>query len=141
MIRAVVDTNVWISALLSEKGAPAKILEALRAEKFTSLISPEITDEIIAVVSSEKIRNGYGIKEKDIEEILLLISVNSELIRGMSLLKIVFEDPADDRFITCAAAGAADYLVTGDKHLLKLREYQGIRILKPAPFLYLLESG
>ncbi|MCK4401242.1 hypothetical protein KAW08_02915 [bacterium] len=88
-------------------------------------------------------RLGYMLGERIVNSILnitdknfkLSISLNAVLEQDVDGHLIIKEDPSDDSFIHCAVQGNADYIISGDKHLLNLEEYQGIKIVKPADFI------
>ncbi len=128
-MRIVLDTNVLISGIFF-RGPSYRILQAWKNKKIQFIISPEIYDEYSRVV--EIISKKYpGI---DISEILKLIAIYSEISQSYVLPEQVCEDPDDDKFIACAISNEARYIVSGDKHLLKISGYQGIRVLKPQEF-------
>jgi len=128
-VRIVVDTNVLISGIFFT-GAPYKILQAWKENKFQIVFTPDIYSEYVRV--AEHISNKYpGI---DISGILNLITVHAEIIQSTTLPTQVCEDPDDDKFIACALSGKIEFIVSGDKHLLKLSGYEGIKILTPRSF-------
>jgi len=71
----------------------------------------------------------------DIEEILDLIVMHSDLVDDQGLEVSVCEDPDDDKFLSCAISSGSKIIVSGDKHLLKLSDFRGISILKPREFV------
>lgn len=140
MIRAVLDANVVVSAILSPKGIPAKILAAWRAEKFSVVVSEAIVGEIGRVLRYPKIKRRHGWPEKQILTFLEELAHLSVFTPGNLSLSVVADDPADNRYLEAGLEGEADYLVSGDEHLLKLGTYQGIQILKPREFLTVLKE-
>lgn len=136
-LRAVLDTNVIVSGLINPQGAPAAVLKALRSRRFTLISSPAINGEIIEVLNRPYIRERYGLEEV-IFDVSFLLWELAELIIDPPVAR-VSADPDDDKFLAAAAAGLADYLITGDAgHLLQLREYRDVRIISPAEFLAVL---
>lgn len=140
MKKAVLDTNVLISGLISPRGTPAKLLAAWRAGKFELVVSPKIIDEINEVLHREKIKRyfhhyGENLPGKFIAGLKRLATV----VPGQREVKIVNADPDDDMFIAAAVESEADYIVSGNKHLLELNRYQGIKIITPAEFFRILE--
>jgi putative PIN family toxin of toxin-antitoxin system len=129
-MRIVLDTNVLISGIFFS-GPPFEILKAWRDGEIQIVSSPEILHEYYRAASllQEQFPNT------DIEPILNMIAINSELIRAPALHKQVCDDPDDDKFLACAVAGNTGVIVSGDKHLLKLSGYKGITIVKPAQFV------
>lgn len=70
----------------------------------------------------------------DISEILNLIAIHSHIVQSLTLSEPVCEDPDDDKFIACAISNEVRIIVSGDKHLLKISGYHGIRVIKPQEF-------
>ena len=134
MIRAVLDANVLVSAILSPKGIPAKILSAWRDEKFLALVSTAILDEIGRVLRYPKITKRHRWPEERIRRFLEDFARLAIPTPGNLPLSIIKDDPADNRYVECAVEGEADYLVSGDQHLLNLGAYENILILRPREF-------
>ncbi|HLC41269.1 MAG TPA: putative toxin-antitoxin system toxin component, PIN family [Methylomirabilota bacterium] len=140
MIRAVLDTNVFVSAALSPRGNPAKILRAWHAGVFQLVISPTILDEIARVFRYPKIVKYHRWPEEKIRVFLDDLARLAILTSSERTLHVIAEDPSDNRYLESATAGEADYIVSGDEHLLRLEEYQRIRILTPRAFLEILKN-
>jgi len=139
MIRAVLDANVVVSALLSPGGTPAKILSAWRAEQFHLVLSTAILDEIDRVVRYPSIARRHGWPEEHLRGFIEDLAHLAIPTPGRLRLAVIVEDSADNRYLECAIEGEAEYIVSGDQHLLKLGEYRGIQILRPRTFLEVLE--
>jgi putative PIN family toxin of toxin-antitoxin system len=137
-MRIVVDTNVLISRALSNRGAPARIIEQWVEGAFELVISEDILDEYERVLGYERIQKNAVITAEQIIALLSKIEEAGTLVIPSETLSVVDKDPDDNKFLECAIAGAADYIVSGDAHLLSLGEYQGVRILSPADFLDVL---
>jgi len=129
-MKIVLDTNVVISGIFFS-GPPYRILQAWLEKDIQIVTSVEIINEYrrVAKVLADQFP---GI---DIEEILGLITMHSELIDDQGVAVAVCEDPDDDKFLSCAMASRSKIIVSGDKHLLKLSGFQGISILKPREFV------
>jgi putative PIN family toxin of toxin-antitoxin system len=137
--RAVLDTNVFVSGLISPKGPPARILMALRSARFTLVSSPPVNEEIIEVLSRPTIRDRYGLGDRIFDVSFILWEV-ADLVIDLPHVQ-VSSDPDDDKFLATAVAGRADYLVTGDVgDLLSLREYKGVKIVSPREFVSSLKA-
>ena len=137
--RAVLDTNVFVSGLISPKGPPARILMALRSARFTLVSSPPVNEEIIEVLSRPTIRDRYGLGDRIFDVSFILWEV-ADLVIDLPNVQ-VSSDPDDDKFLATAVAGRADYLVTGDVgDLLSLREYKGVKIVSPREFVSSLKA-
>jgi len=140
MLKVVLDTNVIVSATLIKNSLSDKILRAWQKGEFQLIISPEIIEEIRRVLFSEKIKNRGWMTEKEIEELLFLLERAALLSPGQLSLKVIKEDPHDDKFIIAAIERKADYIVSGDKHLLNLKSYQKIKIVSPRKFWEILQT-
>ena len=139
-MRVVLDTNVIISALISQ-GPPHRIVAAWREQRFTALVSAALLAEYERAVRYPKVRRSHGLDDAELERFVGRFVRFGELVVPQRQLRIVSADPDDDRILECAVAGAATQIVTGDPHLLALERYQEIPILAPRAFLELLESS
>jgi putative PIN family toxin of toxin-antitoxin system len=133
MIRAVVDTNVYISAVMFG-GLPGALLDLILLRSFDTLISPALLDEL-----DEKLRLKFKVSPSDAALIRERINDVAKLVKPEESLRIIADDPDDDRVLECAAAGKADYIITGDKHLLALGSFRDIDIVRVRQFMDLLE--
>lgn len=127
-LRIVLDTNVLLSATIG--GNPSRILELFTDGKIIVLTSPEIILEVRIVLVRVLKNIEKAIRYVDILE------QHAELVKPKEKFDAVKNDPADNKFLECAVAGKADYLVTGDKkQLLPLKAFGGIPIISPKEFL------
>ena len=129
-MKIVLDTNVLVSGIFFS-GPPAEILRAWSQGKFKLVLSPEILDEYTRV-SAELAEKFSGI---DVQRILDLIVVHSEVCSPAPMPERVCEDPHDDMFIAAAIDSRTKIIVSGDKHLLKVSGYQGVSVITPRQFL------
>ena len=129
-MRIVLDTNVFISGVFFT-GPPHQILKAWRDGKVRILVSPSILEEYHRV----RIELASQFNDVDLKPFLDLLAVQAEIILAPSLPLVIDEDPSDNKFLECAVAGNAACIVSGDRHLLKLSNFQEIRILKPRDFV------
>lgn len=137
--RIVLDTNVFVSALISPQRYPAAILKALRSGLFTLLASPPVNEEIIEVLNRPRIRDRYGLGERIFDVSFILWKV-AELVVHLPEVQVC-SDPDDDKFLATAVGGKADFLVTGNVgDLLHLREYKGVAIVSPREFISRLRT-
>jgi len=131
-IKVVIDTNVFISSFFNRKGAPGKIIDLWKTEKIMLCISSPVLEEYIEVLLR------FGLTGKtELKELLDLFQKQFNIHTSTKSARIsaVKEDPGDDKFIECAVANNAEFIVSGDKHLLKLGHYKNIKILSPADFI------
>lgn len=127
--RAVLDTNVFVSALLGN-GPPARIYEAFAHEAFWLVTSKALLAEIAEVL----LRPTLRIPPDDVKSAFRLLQRRALIIRPTHHITAC-RDPKDNLVLECAASGAARWLVTGDHDLLALHPFHGIRIVSPAAFL------
>ena len=124
-MKIVLDTNVLISALIRD-GKPRHLLsEILRRQEL--VISREILEEVAIVAAEERIKRYVG--GRDIAGFLRDISSAARIVRVRSRFSVVKEDPDDDIILRTAFDGKARYIVSGDAHLLDMRNFHRIRII------------
>ena len=129
-MKVVLDTNVLISSIFFS-GPPLQILKAWRKADVQFVISPEIIEEYLRV--SRVLADQFPSVE--INPILTLIITHSEIVQPQVLDRQICQDPDDDKFLACALSSDTKIIISGDKHLLKLKEHCGITILTPRAFL------
>ena len=140
-LRVVIDTNVLVSGLFGIKNSPSyQILQAIREQKIILVTSPVILEEIGDVISRKRIVKLTKMNEEEQKKFIEGIVERSDVTAGKQLSKIVGRDVNDDKFLACAHEARADYIVTGDSDILVLKEYEGIKIVKPREFVGLLKS-
>lgn len=138
-MRAVIDTNVLISALIRRQGAAGRVLAALTDKRFTAIYTTEMLVEVIDVLGRAKFRAKYQIQPDDILALIQLIRLRGDLViptRAVALCR----DPKDDKFLAAALVGQVECIVSGDADLLALSPFEGIPILPPAQFLAALQA-
>jgi len=136
-IRAVLDTNIFVSGVIYSQGTPGQILRSWRAGRFELITSAEINEEILEVLNRPRIREKYHIGDR-IFDIGAVLYTQTILVEPKERVNIS-RDPDDNKFIEAAIQGKADYIVTGDKRdLLLLKEHKGIRIVPPVHFIQVL---
>jgi putative PIN family toxin of toxin-antitoxin system len=140
MIRAVLDANVIVSAVLTTAGIPAQILDAWRTERFALLVSAPILEEVARVLEYPRLARLHHWPQAKIRDFVAELAYLGIMTPGEITLNVVRNDPADNRYLECAVEGAADYLVSGDQDLLDLHEHSGIRIVSSRTFLEALRS-
>ncbi|MDH7577534.1 MAG: putative toxin-antitoxin system toxin component, PIN family [Bacillota bacterium] len=138
-MRAVIDTSVLVSGFLSRKSYPAEVLDAWILGRFTPVVSLELVKEYVAVLARDKfavlgsVTNRIGLLEK----ILALPWVT--MVYPKEKVSIVSKDPKDNKLLECAVEGKAEWVVTGDKHLLELRCMGDIAIVPAEDFVQTLK--
>jgi putative PIN family toxin of toxin-antitoxin system len=124
------DTNVIVSAL-NFPGNPSRILDLAEAGEIRLAVSDDILNEVRRVL----LRPKFGWTQDRVDAAIRQIAGFAEHVEPKQRFDIVVDDPTDNRILECAAASGSDYLVTGDSHLLRVRQYQGCKIVPPAEFL------
>lgn len=127
--KVVLDTNIVVSSLWG--GNPGKTIELWNEGKIVLVLSSEILNEYYNVIKR------FKLSDEDIDEFIILFihSKKTKIVEPKKKLLIIKDDPADNKFIEEAVEGKADFIVTGDKHLQELAEYEGIRIVSPRVLL------
>lgn len=129
-LKVVLDTNVYISAFNHKERQIFQVWQCAVENKYLLLVSPPIIKEIADVL-----RNVFNWEEKAIIRHLKLVAKVGIIIVPKIILSVIQEDPKDDRILECAVEGKANLIVSGNKHLQRLKIYEGIAIIKPVDFL------
>lgn len=138
-MRALLDANVYVSALLRPNGPPGQIVERfLRVSAFELVLSPAIAGEVMRVLGYPKLRR-YFTPDVVPSEWFEDIAVRAHVVAGERSIPRCCRDPDDDKYIAAALEGGAEWLVTGDDDLLALGAYESVAIVRPATFLSMLD--
>jgi putative PIN family toxin of toxin-antitoxin system len=129
-IKVVIDTNVFISGIFFS-GAPSRILKAWQEDRIQIAASEDI------LTAYKRVLDIFSVQFEDInfDPILELLLIEAELVPSYSFAEPVCEDPDDDKFLACAMASKSKYIISGDKHLLKIGSYGNSSIVTPRYFL------
>ncbi len=136
MLRVVLDTNVLISAILFG-GNPRQILEKAIRGEIRLCMSEPIVKELKGVLQ----RSKFDYSPEMIQVILTELTGIADFVNPLKTMDVVLEDPEDNRILECAVEAEANYIVTGDFHLLKLIRYRNIEVLNAVAFLEKLSSA
>ncbi len=134
-MRIVLDTNVLISAILFPGGPPEQVLR-LAIEGRVELVTSATLLTEYARVLTEKFAHS---ESQASERVRRIVSI-AEIVKPQERVEEIAEDPEDDRVLEAALAAEAQIIVSGDKHLLRLRSWKGIPVQRPAEFLAEFES-
>ena len=138
-MKITLDTNILVSGTFWS-GDSFKILKLVDQRKIELIISEEIIKEYYKVINSEeiieKIKGKNLILNKSVQKIIL----NSTIVIPKEKFNMVKEDKEDNKILECAFEGKADYVTSKDNHLLKLKEFKGIKIINPKEFLKILKG-
>lgn len=133
-MKVVLDTNVLISATFWE-GDSSKIVKKVEDREIELILSKDILDEFKGVLEykeiQEKIKNKNLEMKRTVEKIISI----SSIVEPKNRFNVVEGDSDDDKFLECAVESNADFIVSQDNHLLKIKEFKGIKILTPSAFL------
>ena len=140
LVRAVLDTNVYVGGTILSRGVPYQLLEAWRQNEFILVTSEAILAEIERVLRYPRIRRRYSVTAQDIARLMDSLRADALVVPGEVEVSRTSDDPDDDKFLACALEAQAECIVTGDPHLLSLGSYHGIAILTPREFLERLQS-
>jgi len=138
-MRAVIDTNILVRALINRAGTVRRMLTALDAGRYSVVLSAALLTELTRVLRRSRLRTKYGISEDDIRDLLQLLIRRGEIVTPARTIRVC-RDPKDDMFLEAAVADGADVIVSGDDDLLVLRPFEGIPIVRPAAFLSMLDG-
>lgn len=139
MLKAVLDANVIASALIHPQGPPGTILKRLFQDKaFELIMSPAIISEIRGCLNYPRLRRYIQASDKDLNLWISSLEFIADVVTGSMIPTVAIDDPADIIYLAAAAEGRADYLVSGDHHLLRLHHFETIRIVTPRAFLGML---
>ena len=138
MIRAVLDTNQLVSMTIRPGGVADQIRRAWQESRFILLTSPPLLAEFRRVLTYPKLRRLVRLSPDEEEALLQLLVEEAEITAGTLPVQVIEADPEDDAVIACAIEGHADYIVSGDVHLLSLHEHAGIPIITARAFLAVL---
>lgn len=133
-MKIIIDNNVFISGIFW-KGAPNEIIKLAEEEKLEISATLEIIDELFGVLKRNKFEKLFEEAAIEPEYIFKKIFELVKIYSCKTIMRIIKEDPSDDKFLTCALAVKADFIISGDKHLLKLKSFQNIPILTPREFM------
>ncbi|OQX21210.1 MAG: putative toxin-antitoxin system toxin component, PIN family [Candidatus Altiarchaeales archaeon A3] len=134
-MRIVLDTNTLISALGWKGGNEWQLLQKCIRQDNKLVLSKSIIEEFTDVIHREKF--GFILTEKK-EEFIEYLTEISDVVKPVRKVKVIKDDPDDDKILECALCSKADYIVSGDDHLLDLKEYKGIKIVRTRKMLEIL---
>jgi putative PIN family toxin of toxin-antitoxin system len=129
-VRVVLDTNILISAFVFPGGAPEDVFRSVLEGRIELVTSPPLLAEFGRVLSSK-----FGWEPSMAEQAVALVANVGSVVRPKVKVEDVAEDPDDDRVLEAALEGQAEVIVSGDRHLLRLRIWRGVKIVKAASFL------
>ncbi len=139
-MRVVLDTNVVASASISLGGPPARVFFAWLRDTFELVVSEFLLLEYRRALLYHRVASRHGMNETEVNDIVEDIRQHALMVEPIETITLITDDPSDNKILECAVAGEADYIVSGDRHLLSIGEFRGIQILSPAMFLEVLQG-
>ncbi|MGB1287019.1 MAG: putative toxin-antitoxin system toxin component, PIN family [Aggregatilineales bacterium] len=139
MIRVVLDTNIIISGSLW-RGTPSDVLQTIYRDDVQAIVSEDMLDELKDVLHRKKFQKPLARATKTPDETIAEYLSACEIVEPAIINPVIEDDPDDDVVLACAVGGAADYIVSGDPHLLQLKSYQRISLVDVHKFLALLSE-
>jgi putative PIN family toxin of toxin-antitoxin system len=128
-VRVVFDSNIYISALVVPGGQAERALSRILDGTDILLISKPILDEVLAALAGKFSRDPEALSQTAV-----ILTEMAEVVKPEHSVG-VFKDDPDNRILECAEAGRADCIVTGDKTMLRLKQYQDIRLISLREYL------
>lgn len=139
-MRATIDPNVIVSAFMFPRSAPGILIEYWGSGAFELLVSEPLIAEYQRVLRYPHISSRHHMSEARLNRSIDLFRTRGTVVEPDTRITVVRADPDDDIVIATAVAGEADYIVSGDRHLLELGQHEGIRLVTPAVFLVILDE-
>ncbi len=127
-LSVVVDTNIFVSGLIAEKGLPHKLIKLLEEDLFLLIISQKMRDELEEVLY--RVKFSAFLSEDKLSKFFKMIDIISFVVSPQTIIPIEARDPKDQKVLATALGGKADYLVTGDEDLLILKDTDKLGRLK-----------
>ncbi len=133
-MKIVVDANLFVSGLIKPNSNPGKILDLIKQNQIELILSPAIIKEIKRILLYPKLQKYHRKTAQEIDAYFEDILMFAWIVEGEEIIDIIKADPSDNKYLACAYEGEADYIVSGDHHLLDIGAYEGIEILKAKSF-------
>ena len=134
-MKIVVDANLFAGGLIKPASNPGKILDLIKQNQVELILSPSIIKEIKRILLYPKLQKYHHKTAREIDAYFEDVLMFAWVVEGGEAVNVISDDPSDNKYLACAHEGEADYIVSGDHHLLDLKSYKGIKILKAKPFL------
>jgi hypothetical protein len=136
VIRAVLDANVLVSALLNPAGPPGLIVKALvHSRAFELITSTAILVELRRSLGYPRVRRSLSATDDELDLWVAALGLIADPAEGGRTIRGVLKDPDDEKYLSAAIEGRAQFIVSGDAHLLDLGAFEGVRIVNPRAFL------
>jgi len=138
-IKAVIDSNLFVSGLFAEDGPTKQLQDLWATQKIDLAVSEDILKEIKKTLQKPYLRERLFFFEGEEDEVIELIREKAHIVtHDLYQTDRIADDPTDNKFLACALEAQADYIVSGDNHLLSLKHYHGIQIVDAKAFIAML---
>jgi uncharacterized protein len=134
-LRAVIDTNLFVSGLFAKDTLSAQLQNLWINQEFELVISLEIIKEVSRVLSYPRIKERFKPKEENVRRFFRLIFRKAIISKDIYKTDKIVDDPTDNKFLACAMEKKADYIVSRDPHLRDLKHFHGIQIIDATTFI------
>ena len=139
-LKAVVDTNLFISGLFGEGSLSAKLQDLWIKQEFELVTSIEIMKEVSRVLHYPRIKLQFNIKEETVKRFFRLVFRKAMVTKDLYVTDKITDDPTDNKFLACALEGKADFIISRDPHLRNLKQFHRIPIVDVKDFLEQLKK-
>ena len=136
----MLDANLFASALIKPNSNTGEVLDLVKQNQVELILSPAVIKEIKRILLYPKIKKYHCKTAAEIDVYFEDVLMFAWMVEGGETLEIIKEDPSDNKYLACAVEGEADYIVSGDHHLLDLKNFRGIEIVKAKTFLNIWTS-
>jgi putative PIN family toxin of toxin-antitoxin system len=134
LLKIVVDANLFASGLIKPNSNPGRILELIRQNQVELVISPAIIKEIKRILLYPKIQKYHRKTAQELDRYFDDLLIFAWTVEGSSKIDLIKDDPTDNKYLACALEGEADYIVSGDRHLLNIEVFKGIKVVNAKAF-------
>jgi uncharacterized protein len=139
-IRAVIDTNLFVSGIFGKNSLTSTLQDLWIDQEIELATSLEIMKEVSRVLTYPKIRQKIGITDEGVRQFFRLVFRKALITKDIYKSDRIISDPTDNKFFACAMETKADYIVSGDNHLLELKHYHGIQIVDAKTFVKIVKG-
>lgn len=135
MLKVVLDTNNFVSSQISKKGTSARIYNLWKEGEIQLVTSPLQLKELERALKYPRIKKKYDLSSSEIKEMVEVLRRQATVVYPPVIPKVIKEDPPDNQILAIAQEGEADYIISGDQHLLSLKKFKNIPIATARKFL------
>jgi len=141
MLKLVLDTHVFVSALINPHGKSARIFDHILKNGIRLFTSPAVAEERERVLRHPKLAKRHGLQGEELSEFIADLPVISSLIEERKAVEATKTHRWHNNYLSCAISGRADFIVSAESSLLQLKEYEGTQITTPDQLAKLFENG